>query len=466
MKPDDDLTGPNLAELMKKYDRPGSRYTSYPTTPLFSKEFSYKRYKREISKLNHPDNKTDLSLYLHIPFCDTLCYFCGCTTIITQNRERVKEYLDYLKREIDLLSSYIHPNRKVIQMHWGGGTPTYLTPIEISEIASYIKKRFNFTDDAELSVEIDPIDLTLEHLQSLRQNGFNRISMGVQDYSEKVLSAINRNQGEEITRQAIEWSRSLGFVSLNLDLVYGLPLQTLQSFEKTVDHIIKVSPERIAVYNFAYVPWIKPHQKLIKPEDLPTPENKMKILLMTIKKLIDAGYVYIGIDHFAKADDELTISQMNKSLHRNFQGYSTKAGCDLFRLGMSSISHFANNYAQNAKTLTGYYKAIDAGHFATDVGYQMSFDDGLRRHIIMRLMCDLALKISDVEKKFKIVFEEYFKDTIISLQPFIEDKLLQRSGGTLKVTSQGRLFLRNIAMCFDAYLTKIPKKIPVFSRTV
>ena len=466
MQPDNSIVGTNLTELMKKYDRPGPRYTSYPTAPLFSKEYNHEKYKEEIIRTNQPDNTTDLSLYIHIPFCDTLCYFCGCTTVITKNRDRVKEYINYLKKEIDLLSSHISPKRKVVQMHWGGGTPTYLTPSEISDLASYFRSKFSFSKEAEISAEIDPRELSFEHMQALRHNGFNRVSMGVQDYNEDVLAAINRAQGEKITRQAIEWTRTLGFTSLNLDLIYGLPLQTIETFEKTIDHIIDVSPERIAVYNFAYVPWMKPHQKLIKQEDLPSPTEKLKILLMTIKKFTDAGYIYIGMDHFAKANDELTTSQLNKSLHRNFQGYSTKAGCDLFGIGMSSISHFTNNYAQNAKTLTEYYEAIDANNFATEVGYSMSADDELRKHIIMRLMCDLALDIPDVEKKFNIKFSDYFKDAIIKLQSFIEDGLMDKSDNMLKITLQGRLFLRNIAMCFDSYISKVSKEKPVFSRTV
>ena len=466
MQPNNPIVGTHLTELMNKYDRPGPRYTSYPTAPLFSKEYNHDKYKEEIIRTNRPDNTTNLSLYIHIPFCDTLCYFCGCTTVITKNRGRVKEYINYLKKEIDLLSSYISPKRKVVQMHWGGGTPTYLTPPEISDLTSYFRKKFNFSNDAEVSAEIDPRELSFEHMQALRQNGFNRVSMGVQDYNEDVLAAINRAQGEKITRQAIEWTRTLGFTSLNLDLVYGLPLQTIETFEKTIDHIIDVSPERIAVYNFAYVPWMKPHQKLIKQEELPSPAEKLKILLMTIRKFTDAGYVYIGMDHFAKANDELTISQMNKSLHRNFQGYSTKAGCDLLGIGMSSISHFTNNYAQNTKTLTEYYAAIDASNFATEVGYHMSADDELRKHIIMRLMCDLALDIIDVEKKFNIKFNDYFKDAITHLQSFIEDGLMEKSENTLKITLQGRLFLRNIAMCFDAYISKVSKEKQIFSRTV
>jgi len=466
MEHDDVLLSKNLTDLMKKYDRPGPRYTSYPTAPMFSGDFDHERNKEEIVRSNSSTNTADLSLYVHIPFCDTLCYFCGCTTIITKSRERVKEYIHYLKGEIDLLASHVAPQRKIAQMHWGGGTPTYLTPAEISDITLYIKKRFNFSNNAEVSVEIDPRDLSFEHLEALKRNGFNRVSMGVQDFTEPVLSAINRHQGEKITQQAIDWSRSLGFSSLNLDLVYGLPLQTVETFQATLEKIIAISPERIAVYNFAYVPWMKPHQKLINLEDLPSPENKLKILVMTIRKLTEAGYEYIGMDHFAKANDELKIAQTNKTLHRNFQGYSTKAGCDLFGLGMSSISHFASNYAQNTKTLPEYYKAIDAGRFATEVGYHMSADDQLRKYVIMRLMCDLELDIENVEKKFNIRFDEYFQDSLNKLQSLIGDGLIAREPGFLKVTMQGRMFLRNIAMCFDMYLAKIAKEKPIFSRTV
>lgn len=462
----DALIGNDLAELMSKYDRPGPRYTSYPTAPLFSKDFGHEAFKEELIQANNSENRADISLYAHIPFCDTLCYFCGCTTVITQNRERIKEYVKYLKREVDLLSSFTAPKRKVVQMHWGGGTPTYLTPSEILDVASHIREKFNFTDDAEISVEIDPRDLTFSHIQTLRQCGFNRISMGVQDFNNDVLTAINRDQGEAITMKAIEQSRSLGFSSINIDLIYGLPLQTIETFDKTLEKIIKIAPERIAVYNFAYVPWMKAHQKLINPEELPTPQNKLKILLMTIKKLTDANYVYIGMDHFAKADDELTIAQKTKTLHRNFQGYSTKAGCDLFGLGMSSISHFTTNYAQNAKLLPDYYRAIDAGQFATEVGYRMSHDEQLRKYIIMRLMCDLILDISDVEEKFRINFGEYFKNSLEKLQPLEENGLIERNESHLHVTTQGRLFLRNIAMCFDAYLSKVSKEKPIFSRTI
>jgi oxygen-independent coproporphyrinogen-3 oxidase len=290
--------------------------------------------------------------------------------------------------------------------------------------------------------------------------------MGVQDFDQEVQAAINRNQSEATTRQAITWSRELGFGSLNMDLIYGLPLQTVESFSSTLDKVIEISPDRIAVYNFAYVPWLKPHQKLIRQEDLPTPETKLNILTLTIRKLVDAGYVYIGMDHFAKADDEMAVAQRNGTLQRNFEGYSTKAGCDLFGLGMSAISHFDRNYAQNAKTLPEYYAAMRAGRFATEVGYTMSVDDRLRKHVIMRLMCDLRLEISDVERKFGIRFDEYFALSLEKLEPLLRDGLITRDGEVYTVTMQGRLFLRNIAMCFDAYFPSIQKEKPIFSRTV
>lgn len=466
MKSGSDMTGDKMISLMKKYDKPGPRYTSYPTAPIFAPDFGGDDFRNEIVKSRSDKNSKEISLYFHIPFCDTLCYFCGCTTVITKNRDRIKEYVKHLKAEIDLLSKELGDDRKVVQMHWGGGTPTYLLPAEISDLASYIKNKFNFASDAEISVEMDPRDLAPGHVEALRSAGFNRASMGVQDFDQSVLSAINRNQGEELTMKVIGWIRSAGFSSLNLDLIYGLPLQTVESFAGTLDRIINISPDRIAVYNFAFVPWMKPHQKLINPDELPSPENKLKLLTMTIDKFIGAGYVYIGMDHFAKKSDELAIAQEGRTLQRNFQGYSTKAGCDLFGLGMSSISHFAGNYAQNSKSLDDYYNAIGRGRFATEVGYRMSHDDKIRKHVILRLMCDLVLEFRDVEDKFNIAFKEYFEASLRNLEPLISDNLIVISPGALKVTAEGRLFLRNIAMCFDAYLNKVSKDKPVFSRTI
>ncbi len=453
-------------DLIKKYDVSGPRYTSYPPAPIFTPEFGASDNLKEIQRTEeNPPNK-GVSLYFHVPFCDTLCYFCGCTTIITRNRKHLDEYLPYLKKEIDLLAPHLHRQREVVQMHWGGGTPTYFSPAQIAEIGGAINNAFRFSPDAEISVEVDPRDISLDHMKMLRQVGFNRISLGVQDFNPKVQQAVNRNQSEFITRQAIGWSRQLGFSSLNVDLIYGLPLQTVESFSETLDKIIEIAPERVAVYNFAYVPWMKKHQTLIHVEDLPSPETKIGMLTTTIEKLSDAGYVYIGMDHFAKPNDELAVAQKTKALHRNFQGYSTKAGTDLYGLGMSAISHYGTTYAQNEKTLREYYAAIDAGRFATHVGYRMTADDVLRKFVILRLMCDLSLDKSEVERKFAIIFDEYFAPSLVALEPLIADELIVPTHGALDVTSKGRLFLRNIAMCFDAYLAAKQKQQHLYSKTV
>ncbi len=453
-------------ELLKKYDRPGPRYTSYPPAPAFSKDFGPEDYKNAIIENNLQNSKSELSLYFHIPFCDTLCYFCACNMLVTHRRETIRKYLDYLECEIDMVWKMISPGRKVTQLHWGGGTPSYLNPDEIRELGNFINERFEYVDDPEVGVEIDPRGLTFEHMKAFREVGFNRISMGVQDFDPKVQKAVNRIQPEEITRQAIEWARELGFRSINLDLIYGLPFQTVESFEKTLDKVIELSPERLAVFNFAYVPWLKPHQRVIRKEDLPTPEVKLKILKMVIEKLTEAGYVYIGMDHFAKPDDELAIAQREKTLYRNFQGYSTRAGADLYAFGMSAISQFQDIYAQNYKELREYYARIDEGKFPTSVGYRMNQDDVIRRHVIMRLMCDMELTKSEVEEKFNINFDEYFADSIPKLKEFIDDGLVELTEDKIIVTLMGRLVIRNIAMCFDAYIDKMMKEKPIFSRTV
>jgi oxygen-independent coproporphyrinogen-3 oxidase len=453
-------------ELLKKYDRPGPRYTSYPPAPAFSKDFGPDDYKDAIIENNRENPTNVLSLYFHIPFCDTLCYFCGCNMLVTHNRATIRKYLDYLKREVEMVCEFLSSGRKVTQLHWGGGTPSYLNPDEIKELGDFINERFEFVDDPEVGVEIDPRGLTYEHMKAFREVGFNRISMGVQDFDPRVQKAVNRIQPEEITRQAIDWARELGFKSINLDLIYGLPFQTVESFEKTLDKVIELSPERLAVFNFAYVPWLKPHQRVIKKEDLPTPDVKLKILKMTIEKLTEAGYVYIGMDHFAKPDDELAIAQREKTLYRNFQGYSTRAGADLYAFGMSAISQIQNIYAQNYKELKDYYSRIDEGKFPTAVGYRMSQDDIIRKHVIMRLMCDMELTKSEVEEKFNIKFDDYFADSIQKLNEFVEDGLVELSGDKIKVSLMGRLVIRNIAMCFDAYIDKMMKEKPIFSRTV
>jgi len=456
----------NLIEKIKKYDCAGPRYTSYPPAPMFSPEFGPDEYKKAIIAAETSAPHQNLSLYFHIPFCDTLCYFCGCTTVITRNHQHFPEYLRNLKKEMDIVAPLMGKRRKVVQMHWGGGTPTYLSPSQITDLGQYIQDNFTFRPGAEVSVEIDPRDLVVDHMKALKDVGFNRISLGVQDFDTRVQQAVNRQQSEFITQEAIDWTRKLGFTSLNLDLIYGLPLQTVQSFSSTLDKIIDISPDRIAIYNFAYVPWMKKHQSLIHVEDLPSPETKVEILTTTIDKLSSAGYVYIGMDHFAKPEDELTVAQRERTLHRNFQGYSTKAGSDMYGFGMSAISHFGSSYAQNFKTLSEYYQALEAGRLATRVGYRMSFDDEVRKFVIMRLMCHTILDKREVENKFKINFVEYFADSLVKLNPLVQDGLIEDNGETLTVTDDGRLFLRNIALCFDAYASAVPRQQPLYSRTV
>jgi oxygen-independent coproporphyrinogen III oxidase len=453
-------------QLLKKYDRPGPRYTSYPTAPLFSDAFTAADFRSEIVATNGAGDNGDLSLYFHFPFCDTLCYFCGCTMLVSRDRGRIEEYNTYLKKEMALVAPLIAPGRRVVQIHWGGGTPTHLYPEQIRAMGEAIRSSFRVDPDVEMSVEIDPRELTRDHMVALRDAGFNRMSMGVQDFEKGVQEAVNRVQPEETSQEVYDWARSLGFTSINLDLIYGLPFQTLASFERTVRKVIEFGPDRIAVFNYAHVPWLKPHQKLINVEDLPTPEQKLEILKMTIEVLARGGYRYIGMDHFAKPGDEMARAQEERTLYRNFQGYSTRSGADLYGFGMSSISHFRGIYAQNTKGLQEYYAALDRGDFATRVGYRMTEDDHLRKHVIMRLMCDLVLEKAPVERQFGIVFDDYFHGALVALGPFVEDGLVVLSPERIEIAGAGRLLLRNIAMCFDAYLETMTKSRPIFSRTV
>ncbi|MCX7797604.1 MAG: oxygen-independent coproporphyrinogen III oxidase [Melioribacter sp.] len=451
--------------LIRKYDRPGPRYTSYPTAPQFNESFTSEKFLDEIIRTNNLENPPNLSLYFHIPYCDTLCYFCGCNMLITRNRDRIKEYLRYLKNEIDLLRSYIIEGRKVVQLHWGGGTPTHLNPDEIIDLKSYINKNFYIDINAEQGCEIDPRGLTKEHIEALKVSGFNRISMGVQDFNEKVQKAVNRIQPEELTRQVIDWVRELKFQSINIDLIYGLPFQTVESFSETIDKVIEISPDRIAVFNFAHVPWLKKHQALIKPEDLPKPEEKLMIFKSTIEKLTSAGYVFIGMDHFAKPEDELAVALREKKLYRNFQGYSTHAGCDLYGFGITSISQIGRCYAQNVKKEKEYYNKLDNEIIPTERGFYLSDDDLLRRHVITKIMCDFELDFSSVENLFNIEFENYFNRSLERLTEFINDGLVEIKNRKLIVTQMGRILVRNIAMNFDWYIEQKIDRAQ-YSRTI
>jgi len=454
----------NLAKF-KKYDKPGPRYTSYPTAPQFNENFKAEQFLDEIIKTNYGKNLPDLSLYFHLPYCDTLCYFCGCNMIITRNRSRVNEYVNYIKKEMDLLRSYLLPDRKVAQLHWGGGTPTHLNPQEIADLASFINMSFNFDSDPENSCEIDPRGLTKEHLEALRNNGFNRISMGVQDFNEKVQKYVNRIQPEDITRQTIQWVRDLGFKSINIDLIYGLPFQAVNSFSETVEKIIDISPDRIAVFNYAHVPWLKKHMALIHQEDLPAPEVKLDILKTTVESLTEAGYVFIGMDHFAKPDDDLSIALKEKKLYRNFQGYSTNADADLYAFGITGISQLKNVYAQNYKTEKEYYNMLDKETLPAAKGYQLTEDDHIRRFVIMKLMCDFELTFSQVEERFNINFRDYFSWGLNNLKEMQDDGLVELSEDMIRIKDMGRLLIRNIAMNFDGFIER-KEDTAKYSRTV
>jgi oxygen-independent coproporphyrinogen III oxidase len=455
----------HLLALLKQFDRPGPRYTSYPTAPVFSADYTAQLFQDDLLQ-NNENNSHPLSLYVHIPFCDSLCYFCGCNTIITNNRDKISEYLHFLKKEIDRTASFISKKRAVVQMAWGGGTPSYLSPEEIRDLSNFIRERFTFSPDIEFSVEIDPRELTHNHIKAFVDSGANRLSIGVQDFHTDVLEAVHRIQPESLTRQAIQWSRELGIKSINLDLIYGLPLQTIESFSTTLQKIVELSPERIAVFNFAYVPWIKPHQKILHQDQLPTAESKLLLLQLSINTLLQAGYVYIGMDHFAKPTDELAREQKNKKLHRNFQGYSVKAGADLIAFGLSAISHFGTVYAQNEKDIPAYYEAVKKEHFPVALGYRMTYDDELRKFVIQRLMCDLELDKRDVERRFEIVFNEYFSEACAKLEEFRTLNFLTMDDESIVISETGRFVLRNIAMCFDAYLPTMTKEKSIFSRTL
>ncbi len=453
-------------ELLKKYDKAGPRYTSYPTAPYFHEGIDDQVFLKHIQHDEETIEKRDLSLYFHIPFCDTLCYFCGCNMMVTRNQKKIEQYIDYLEKEIQLLKPHIGNDRKVKQLHWGGGTPTHLSPDQIRRLGSIIHKYFDFREDAEVGVEIDPRELTRDHMVALSEVGFNRCSMGIQDFDEKVQQTVNRIQPESITRDAVGWARELGFNSINLDLMYGLPFQNLKTYGETIDTVLSMHPDRLAVFNYAHLPNMIKHQNLIKSEWLPSGDQKLELLKLSIEKLNDAGYVYIGMDHFAKPEDELTVAMQNGTLYRNFQGYSTHAGINLFAIGITSIGMLSDIYVQNYKRLEDYYQSIDEGRLPVMRGVTLNEDDQLRREVITELMCNFRLDKSFFEQKYKIQFDDYFAEALENLKSFEDDNLIMLGEKQLKVTDIGRLLIRNIAMNFDYYLMKKQGEKPQFSRTV
>jgi oxygen-independent coproporphyrinogen-3 oxidase len=449
-------------ELIKKYNVPGPRYTSYPPATHFTNEIPEEVLLEQIRGNNRAER--DLSLYFHLPFCQSLCWFFGCTTVITLDPRRSAEYVRYLEREMDLMKPLLNPRRKVVQLHFGGGTPTFSAPDEIRALGQMIHARFTLAEGMEAGVEVDPRRLTRDHLEALREVGFNRASMGVQDNDPVVQKAVHRIQPFEMTRRVVEWMRETGFRSVNIDLIYGLPHQTPGLFLKTLEETLSLRPDRFAVFNYAHVPWMKPAQKILKTETLPTPETKLELLKLTIEKLTAEGYVYIGMDHFALAGDELAVAQKQKTLQRNFQGYSTRGGADIYAFGMSSISQAEGFYWQNHKELRDYYAALDGGKLPAHRGYLMTEEDKLRRVTIMRLMCDLGLDYGAMSKLLGLDFEQHFARELDSLEDMEADGLLVKTAQGVVVSDLGRLLIRNIAMRFDAYA--MTRKENRFSRTI
>ena len=450
-------------ELLEKYSKPGPRYTSYPTAPYFTEAFGEKEWREEIARTQASGR--GLSLYTHIPFCDTLCYYCGCNMLATHDYGKATRYLEVLLREIDMLAALTASGRKVEQLHWGGGTPTYLHPEDIMRLGAHLRSRFTFSDDIEAGCEVDPRELSREHVHALRQAGFNRLSLGVQDLDDRVQQAVNRVQPESLVRQVFGWMREEGFDSINIDLMVGLPHQTVETFTATLDTVIDIGPDRLAVFGYAHVPWMKKHQKLIQESDLPAFATRIQLQQLMLERLSAAGYVYIGMDHFAKPGDELVKAQREKTLHRNFQGYTTHKDCDIYAFGVSAISQTEDVYVQNHKRLPAYEEHVAIGHLATERGVRVSRDDKIRRDVIVSLMCDLELDRVAFAQKWRLDFDSYFSEGLGELSGLQADGLVEISPAAIRVTELGRLFLRNIAMCFDAYL-KQPVDQPRYSKTV
>jgi oxygen-independent coproporphyrinogen III oxidase len=445
-------------ELIKRYDKSGPRYTSYPTAVQFNDAYTEADYRRHAELSNQSGQ--DLSLYFHLPFCDTICYYCACNKVITKDRKKAEPYLANLHKEIEMQGKLFDTSRKVNQLHWGGGTPTFISHDQMRELMTVTRKHFNLHDDdqGEYSIEIDPREVTKESIYLLRDIGFNRMSLGVQDFNPDVQKAVNRIQSEEQTLGALSAARESGFKSISVDLIYGLPLQTVNSFANTLEKIIEINPDRISIFNYAHLPELFKPQRRINEADMPESLVKLEILKMSIERLTKAGYVYIGMDHFARPDDELTIAQQNGKLYRNFQGYATHADCDLVGLGITSIGTVGQSFAQNVKTLDEYAERIENGKLAIFRGVEIDDDDIIRRNAIMQLICHFDLNIDQFNTRNNVNFNEYFSDELKRLQPMHDDGLIQISDNEIKVTAKGRLLIRNICMIFDRYMTETLEK--------
>src|SRR5580704_14682454 len=450
--------------FLEKYNRPGPRYTSYPTAPVWQDNFGPDDLEQFYARAN--EDRTPVSLYMHLPFCESLCLFCACNVVITKDHAVAPPYIEILEREIEHVSRFVPRERPVVQFHWGGGTPTYLTPEQMEGLFRFTAERFTFATDAEIGIEIDPRVTTYAHLEVLRRMGFNRLSMGIQDFHPDVQKTIHRIQPFEMTRELFQTARELGFDSINADLIYGLPHQTPESFAKTVDQLVELAPDRVALFSYAHVPWLKKQQGAFAMY-LPEGMQKFEIFRVGLQKFLEAGYLYIGMDHFAKPGDELAVAQRERTLHRNFQGYTTKAGADLFGMGVTAISGIQDAYAQNHRDLASWEKAVAERGLATMRGYHLSEDDRLRRSVISRLLCHTIIIKDEVSHEFGVDFDEYFGEELRRLEPSRDDGLVLLERDQIRTTWLGRIFIRNLAMVFDPYLEKqqLAAK-PLFSKTL
>ena len=458
-------------ELLEKYNVQGPRYTSYPTAPEWT-DMAPAATLAAGARANA--KKSPVSLYVHLPFCDEQCWFCGCFMKIVpkperggEERKEIEPYLADVHREIDLLAARIDRSRPVKQVHWGGGTPTYLTPKQADLLAKHLFEAFRPDADAEVSVEVDPRVTTPEHLAVLKNRGFNRVSMGVQDFDPEVQELINRVQPFDMTKDLVDAARTLGYASVNLDMIYGLPGQTRAGFEKSVEQIISLHPDRVAMYSYAHVPWLKRPQRVLAAH-LPEGTEKFAIFVSGIERFVAAGYVYIGMDHFALPHDEIVKAQENRTLHRNFQGYTTHAGCDLYGMGVSAISSNDDMYLQNTKDYAEYHRATEGGSASTVKGHRLSGADFLRRDVISRLLCHCVIDKREIERAWGLAsFDEKFASAVAQLPGFVDDGMVKLTPDEIRVTTLGRIFIRNVAMLFDEYLErKAPEAPKIFSRTL
>ncbi len=440
------------SQLIQRYDLSGPRYTSYPTAVQFTEEFGIEDYRQQIQSSNTANRP--LSLYFHLPFCDTICFYCACNKIVTKNRNRAQPYLNLLYKEMALQAALFNTARPVDQLHWGGGTPTFISHGQMRDLMRITRELFNLHEDdsGEYSIEIDPREANAETILLLRDLGFNRLSLGVQDINPKVQLAVNRIQSIEETNEVINTARSVGFHSISVDLIYGLPFQTKDSFSETLQTVIEMQPDRLSVFNYAHMPDMFKTQRQIRSEDLPDARTKLAILEMSIDMLTTSGYVYIGMDHFARPEDELTQAQADGHLYRNFQGYSTHAHCDLIGMGVTSIGKIHDSYSQNYRTLDDYEKSVANNSLPIFRGITLTTDDRLRRKIITELICNFKLDINAIEHEYSINFDQYFSDIAPALQSMQDDGLILSGKNMIVITNKGGLLVRNICMLFDAYI--------------